>query len=455
MTIPAYPKVWALGHRQASGIFSPPGPIIVQEKVDGSQISFGMIDGELHMRSKSKAIDVMAPDKLFIQAVKQVVMRQEILHEGWVYRGEYLNRPKHNVLAYDRVPVGNISLYDIEDGPRFLTPEELFEEAARIEMESSYLISKNATGNVADHFQEWLTYTSKLGGQKIEGVVLKNYSVLSGFGDPLFCKYVSEEFKETAKGVWHTTPKQEFIEQVGAQFHTTARFDKAYIHLQERGEITGELKDITSLFQEVARDFEEEYTDEVKDKLWEHFRKKILKSVQFGIPQWYKDKLAQWSEIMAKPMSDERLDIEDVKRGAKSLRRQADKRKNIVPFAGDAIAEIALVYEGYLDQQQEIRRLRDDRDKLFERGQEEQERAERAEAEVERLKGKKEMLLKANHGLGRDYEKLRLSHKELKEKLAAHEEAMRAAVWALNNCKKKSVKIYAAIGLLRAQLEEK
>jgi hypothetical protein len=42
----------------------------------------------------------------------------------------------------------------------------------------------------------------------------------------------------------------------------------------------------------------------------------------------------------------------------------------------------------------------------------------------------------------------------LRAKLAAHEEAMGAAVWALNNCKKKGVKICAAIGLLRARLEE-
>ena len=39
--------------------------VIVEEKIDGSQISFGKIDGELYARSKGATLNLAAPDKYF------------------------------------------------------------------------------------------------------------------------------------------------------------------------------------------------------------------------------------------------------------------------------------------------------------------------------------------------------------------------------------------------------
>ena len=47
----SYPKVYALGHPATKDIFS--GEVLVEEKIDGSQFSFGVIDGVLRTRSKS------------------------------------------------------------------------------------------------------------------------------------------------------------------------------------------------------------------------------------------------------------------------------------------------------------------------------------------------------------------------------------------------------------------
>lgn len=49
-TINSIPKVYTLGTRYNSAIFD--GPIVIEEKIDGSQFSFGNIGGKLVCRSK-------------------------------------------------------------------------------------------------------------------------------------------------------------------------------------------------------------------------------------------------------------------------------------------------------------------------------------------------------------------------------------------------------------------
>lgn len=70
MNINSYPTVYALGHKAIEGIFD--SPVIVEEKIDGSQFSFGLIDGELRCRSKGKELILDAPEKMFSKAVATV-----------------------------------------------------------------------------------------------------------------------------------------------------------------------------------------------------------------------------------------------------------------------------------------------------------------------------------------------------------------------------------------------
>jgi len=41
----SYPSVYAIGHKAIEEIFL--GPVLIEEKIDGSQFSWGIIDGEL------------------------------------------------------------------------------------------------------------------------------------------------------------------------------------------------------------------------------------------------------------------------------------------------------------------------------------------------------------------------------------------------------------------------
>ena len=131
-SIRSYPTVYPIGHRAISNIFS--GPVLVEEKCDGSQFSFGLIGGELVCRSKGKQQLIDAPDKMFNQAIATVKTLD--LHPEWTYRGEFLGKPKHNTLAYSRVPQRNIIIYDVNTGlEEYMPLEEKHMEAQRLGLE--------------------------------------------------------------------------------------------------------------------------------------------------------------------------------------------------------------------------------------------------------------------------------------------------------------------------------
>lgn len=86
--IHSYPKVYSLGHPAIAELLD--GPAVVEEKVDGSQFTFGIIDGELTLRSKGQDIHPDAPEKMFSLAVQSVQERLGHLTPGYIYRTEFL-----------------------------------------------------------------------------------------------------------------------------------------------------------------------------------------------------------------------------------------------------------------------------------------------------------------------------------------------------------------------------
>lgn len=67
----SYPSIFALGHRYLSELLL--DPVLVEEKVDGSQLSFGVFEGEegpfLKMKSKGAELNLLAPDNMFKRGV--------------------------------------------------------------------------------------------------------------------------------------------------------------------------------------------------------------------------------------------------------------------------------------------------------------------------------------------------------------------------------------------------
>ena len=299
MKIESYPSIYSLGHRAVAGLLDV--PVIVEEKVDGSQISFGVsTEGELRMRSKGAEIHVDHPEGMFSKGVEVVKAIQDKLTPGWVYRGEYLRQPKHNTLAYDRIPDNHIILFDISRGDgTWLSWGEKREEAERLLFEVVPLryITEESGSLTIDIINTILDSTSVLGGQKIEGVVIKpfNYNLYGEDKKVLMGKYVSEAFKEVHGGEWRSNNPTggDIIQQLIVKYSTPARWQKAVIHLQEAGLLEDSPKDIGLLMKEVSMDLLKEEEEEIKTALFEYAWKKINRGVTSGLPGWYKERLME------------------------------------------------------------------------------------------------------------------------------------------------------------------
>jgi hypothetical protein len=292
----SYANIYHLKHKYAERLFT--GPVVIQEKIDGSQISFSADGaGGIEIRSKGARIDLEAPEKLFAPGVQQILSRASTLKPGWIYRAEYLSRPRHNVLAYDRIPQDNVILFDVETEPgRFLVPAELLYEAQGLGWETVPIIY---VGTAALGF-DWLGLLKRpsvLGGQDIEGVVIKNYFDMDPNSKkfPLMAKVVSKEFTEIHAAAWKAANpgSVDIITGIQKALATPARWNKAAIHLQERGVLTNSPQDIGALMREVRADVEKECREEIADKLMAWAMPKIVRGVAAGLPDWWKAKLAE------------------------------------------------------------------------------------------------------------------------------------------------------------------
>ena len=302
-----YPEIFNLGHRAVQEIFE--DDVLIEEKIDGSQFSFGMIDGVLHVRSKGREFDVYACDDMFKKACETVLALADKLQPDWTYRGEYLSKPKHNALAYDRTPVQNIILFDINTGEEnYLSDYLKLHEANRLGLEVVPVLFKGKVKDV-EQIRTLLAKPSILGAQLIEGVVIKNYSRFTQQKKVMMGKYVNESFKEVHRQEWKkdNPTTGDIMLKLVEEYRTPARWNKAIQHLKENGTLLNDPKDIGPLMKEVSQDVLKECRDEIKDKLFEYAWRHLSRNLTRGFPEFYKEHLLK-QQFGVEPNMEKRIE---------------------------------------------------------------------------------------------------------------------------------------------------
>lgn len=317
MTLNSYPSIYNLGHSALTDLFS--DPVLIQEKLDGSQFSFGLrfrtgYGGDLALYVRSKGVQwviaeqtdgvwserAVSQQKMFESGEVEVYNRKNMLEVNWTYRGEYFQKPKHNTLAYDRIPVGHIALFDIDKGLEdYMYHEDLNKTAKMLGFEAVSTLFHGyipASEEGLDKLTSILSNTeSALGGTTIEGVVIKNYYKYGPDKKALMGKFVREDFKEKNNKNWKegNPNKKDFIISMGEVLRTEARWAKAVQHLREKGELADSPRDIGALIQEVQNDIVKEEEDWIKKKLWDWAKPLLMKDATRGLPEWYKERLME------------------------------------------------------------------------------------------------------------------------------------------------------------------
>lgn len=277
--IPDYGKINTVGHRDLRQLFD--GPVVVQEKIDGSQFSAYLDDdGQLHCRSKGGPLDLEKDGNkgLFAPAIQHLLSVKEHIFSGMIFRFEAMSRPKHNVLAYERVPAGNLVLYDVFDQTGADVHIGYVAEQLGVEPVQTLHEGPCSEADLAN----FLSAKPQLGGAMVEGVVIKNYALnLKG-------KFVAPRFQEIMHNRPAKLPKESPVVDLGRKYCSEARWEKAIAHLRDEGKVGEQLenKNIGTVIREVQRDILEECGEEIRQELFNAFAKELRGAWIQGLPEW-------------------------------------------------------------------------------------------------------------------------------------------------------------------------
>lgn len=276
-----YPDILHYEEPGAKWVFN--HQVEVQEKVDGSFISFGVINGELQIRSKRTVIS--GGNNRFLVAEQEIRARESLLWPGAVYYGEYLEKPKHSHLCYKRIPAGHIVIYDILVNNIFMQHQQRASHILTLGWEPVRVFG---VYDDCPDVVSFLGQESQLEGVDIEGVVLKGHNE-RGDRTELIVKYVSPKFKEvhSAKHKSGGSPAR----QLGSLLRTEARWRKSIQHLDDEGILRHNPEDISFIIKEIHEDIEKEQLDRIKADLWKAYRVEILRTATRGVAEFYKQQL--------------------------------------------------------------------------------------------------------------------------------------------------------------------
>lgn len=305
MKIPELAHIYPLGAHKAldeSGFYNARS-FTLTEKIDGSQFSWGLIDGTLHFRSRGGMIDASNPPGMFKPCIEHLQsISLNCFEEGCVYRGEAVTKAKHNSLTYSRSATGGIVLFHIDSPPGTSTPSL---RTTSYSMRLDYVnptVLMVADGLSAPETKEFLLQKVKeylnelnplLGGAMAEGVVVKpTPSAYALDKKEVWAKLVRPEFQEVHRREW----KSPLIggsaeERLVKELTTTQRWLKAVQHLREAGSLLEEPKDIGPLIHEVQEDIRRECLPYITEVLTKEFFRKHGKTFTRGLPEWYKSLL--------------------------------------------------------------------------------------------------------------------------------------------------------------------
>ncbi len=191
------------------------------------------------------------------------------------------------------MPAKHIIVFDIARAQEdYLSYPEKLAESARLGLETVPLLYSGVVSSL-DELQKYLALESVLGGCKIEGVVVKNYTRFGADGKCLMGKLVSTEFKEMHGKLWRKDNPLagDIIVQLVERYKTDARWLKAVYRMRDANTLTGSPADIGPLMREIQTDVLAECRGEIEEILFKWAWSKLSRQLCSGAAEWYKKRL--------------------------------------------------------------------------------------------------------------------------------------------------------------------
>lgn len=188
----AYPKIHRLGKEETDSILE--YEVIVQEKVDGANVSIFQLDGKLRCGTRTR----MLPEDESFNGFQEAVQANLNLamyfsrNPDHILYGEWL--VKHTI-TYPDEAYRKIYLFDIYDkaSDTWLSQETVKQEAEFLGLEYPHIFTVGKL--TEEEIQEFVGKSAIAPAG--EGVVLKAENFVNKYGDHVYAKVVHQKFKES------------------------------------------------------------------------------------------------------------------------------------------------------------------------------------------------------------------------------------------------------------------
>lgn len=271
-----YDSILRYGKRETHAVLEGNPTIVIQEKIDGANASFELVNGEVFAFSRNMQLSELEGLRGFYQWT-QANIDPSKLQEGKVYFGEWTAPHKLNYGEHHH----KFFLFDVFDlqTEKYADFDTVSEVAERLGLQTAPLFYRGEFQSV-EHIQSFVGQ-SKL-GEVGEGVVVKNPVYVDRHGGNVYLKFVSEYFKE-AHFSKQDKPKnsgdslQDFINAT----LTESRVSKLIGKLVDEGKISEDyaIEDMGTILKSLGNSVFEDIMKEEQDQLFKTLRKKLSRNV--------------------------------------------------------------------------------------------------------------------------------------------------------------------------------
>lgn len=289
--IKKYTDIVRLGHKTTFGVLEVGDLITITEKIDGANASFILNEfNEVDCFSRNNQVTEGNTLRGYYGWIKENI-KPELLNPKFRYYGEWCISHK---IQYKPEYYQNFYLFNVydEELSEYLSDDVMRSEANRIGIKTVDLLYEGEYIS----FEHLLTFVgqSKMAINIGEGIVVKNVNYKDKYGNQVFVKLVSDEFRETQKQKAPKDPnrpisiEQEFINMTV----TKARVDKLLHKLVDENILEEKfgIEDMGLILKNLGSRIYEDVMKEESDSLPENYEVQILRKAIGGLlPKIVKD----------------------------------------------------------------------------------------------------------------------------------------------------------------------
>lgn len=252
--------------------------IYVMEKLDGSNASFRIHNGELLTFSRRLALSSENTLNGFYNWAHENI-NSKTLNERYIYFGEWLTKHKIDYKEH----LNNFVLFAVYDteNHEYLPFEEVQKISQALNLELVHLFYSGVYQSL-EHIEQFVGETAYENVDFGEGIIIFIPDLVfpRDKESQVFLKWVGEEFAEVKK-INASKPKVKTLDTLIDSFITQQRMDKILQKLQDEGSIDSELglQDMGTVLKTLNTGFTEDILDEELDAIIKFLRNYIQKRV--------------------------------------------------------------------------------------------------------------------------------------------------------------------------------